>query len=147
MNASLLDKLLNAGSDVPSADQVRRGILRDIQDLLNARRPWRTLVPGRTGLDGTVRTFGLPDFTNATFSSQEQTAALLHEIARTIERFEPRLRNVKVGLGPHQRNSAFLPRLLIEAELSDGGAHRMPVSFEAQLDGATNDLMVTCRDG
>jgi type VI secretion system protein ImpF len=137
-NASLLDLLID---DEP-AGALRESIRRDMQNLLNARSPWRKLPAPEGFLRGTIRCYGLPDFTSGAFNAQEQREALRAEIQAAITAFEPRLTKLRVRLLPWSGQGAPRLTLLIEANLADGS----DVKFQTLVDGATTDMRLSPSD-
>ncbi len=98
---SLLDRLIDSesagagnflGYDITRMlDAVRR----DLEDLLNSRQSHQGMSADFVELHNSVAAYGLPDFTSidASKSSQRKTMGLI--IEAIINRFEPRLRDVK----------------------------------------------------
>jgi type VI secretion system protein ImpF len=140
---SLLDRLLDDGADLrgPSLRAVHAAVRRDLEALLNARRPWASIPDRFRGLRGTILGYGLPDFAAGAFNAAATRQALCREIADTIKRFEPRLTQVSVKL--RDRPDAMDPvlRIRIEALLRVNGADE-PVGFDTLLDSTTTDLAV-----
>lgn len=64
-------------------------LARDVADILGARRIFRGALPGVLG-------WGLPDMSGFTPTSEKDREAIAEMIAAAIERFEPRLENVRV---------------------------------------------------
>jgi type VI secretion system protein len=94
-------------------------IVLHLQGLLNTRQ-------GSSALDPK---YGLPDFTDVFHTFPRGTNSLCDGIARAIERYESRLKNVEVEAQPVERGQAFL-RFVIRAELADSGA---PVQFDSTM--------------
>jgi type VI secretion system protein ImpF len=133
--ASLFDRLTE---DEDERLTLRDAIRRDLQNLLNARSAWRAIPPAFAALRGTVRDYGLPDFTGAAFNAQEQREALRADILAAVAAFEPRLARVRVTLRASAGQAAPGIRLVIEAVLA--GEDALPVAFETIVDNATSDL-------
>lgn len=102
-SVSLLDRLLDVRPDqardrVPSAAetvaQMRASVHRDVECLLNARRPWR--LASWPELRTSPLGYGIPDFTAGAFNDGREREALRAEIEDAIRRFEPRLAQVDV---------------------------------------------------
>lgn len=103
--ASVLDRLFDTHPDQlhdrpqsPSETiaNLRAAVRRDVENLLNARRPWRSLT--RTALQISPMGFGISDFTAGAFNDVREREALRQEIEQAIQRFEPRLAQVEVQL-------------------------------------------------
>jgi type VI secretion system protein ImpF len=103
--APLLDRLIDAH---PERDQdrtltpactvveLRNSVRRDVEALLNARRPWRSVPDRFATLRVSPLGYGIPDFTAGAFNDRLQQENLRAEIETTIRRFEPRLAHVQV---------------------------------------------------
>ncbi|MEO0035150.1 MAG: type secretion system baseplate subunit TssE [Pseudomonadota bacterium] len=144
---SLLDRLLaeDGEEDLPPGPAEIHGSIRTHLDaLFNTRRPWRPLPPERETLAATLRGYGLPDFTATLFDLQEQREALLRGIAEAVALFEPRLEAVRLTLQPDGGDGEVLIRLAVSARLTGGDG--APAVFEAVIDSATTDMLVTSRD-
>lgn len=68
-------------------ERLRESIRRSLQRLLNSRH----------GGSPTVPDYGTPEFEELFRSGQSADGSLVSQIERTIEKYEPRLRNVRVG--------------------------------------------------
>jgi type VI secretion system protein ImpF len=122
---SLLDRLLDAdhsaSRDVtPSrAEAVRaykRGVLRDLENLLNSRNPHADLPAGFVESWRSVVTYGLPDLSGFNTDSVSDQQRLRQVIEGAIRTFEPRLAAVTTTLLPAPRPERTL-RLRIDAKL------------------------------
>jgi type VI secretion system protein ImpF len=132
---SLLDRLLDdepdTAVDPPSNEYadfevMRLGLRRDLEALLNTRRPYPAWIKG---LEDSVVGFGLPDVTAEDFSSSAARARIARAIAQCIRRFEPRLLDVEVECDPNASPGSGL-RFRIRARLRGEGA---PVEYGARL--------------
>jgi len=137
---SLLDRLtapsgeglsIDPESDRPrQIDQLRNQIMRDLEYLLNSRRALPDFPPDRDHLNRSLLTFGLPDF------SDKGLVALLsddlkHAVAQAIDRFEPRLSEVKIEIDDEWQGSHVL-RFHISA-LLNVEPEREPVTFDTLM--------------
>ena len=104
---SLLDRLIDRApreeADRPltreeSERLYRNSVLRDLEWLLNTRRSIVNVPDALEELQDSVFTFGLPDLTSLSADDSETRQALIRQIERTINRFEPRLVDVRVSL-------------------------------------------------
>jgi type VI secretion system protein ImpF len=146
----LLDKLIDAeperARDRPitateSLAQLRRAVHRDVEALLNARRPWRSLPPGMAALRLSPLGYGIADFTAGAFNERQQREALRSEIEETIRRFEPRLSAVHAALVDDGNALRTSLRLRIEGLLCAQPAPE-PIAFDAAVDITTADVTV-----
>ena len=123
-------------------DQVRR----DLEWLLNSRRPPVDLPPGMTRLGKSLMSYGLPDFTSMNLADPSEADRLLRVLEAVIRDFEPRLTNVRITLNPPSRDS---PRAAlhyrIEALLRVDPAPE-PVAFDTVLE-LSNRAFVVQSDG
>jgi type VI secretion system protein ImpF len=132
---SLLDRLLDdepdRAEDPPpneyaEFEAMRLGLRRDLEALLNTRRPYSAWV---AAVEGSVAGYGLPDLTAEDFSSLSSRNRIARVIAQCIRRFEPRLAAVEVDCDPAASPGSGL-RFRIRAELRDQG---VPVEYGARL--------------
>jgi type VI secretion system protein ImpF len=145
----LLDRLLDDDPGKPQDPPLAPGqahaalqaaIRRDLEALLNARRPWRSLPAGYGALKRSPLGYGLPDFAAGAFNAVERREQLRTEVKVVIELFERRLTRVRVDLVPSGSTEASLT-LKISAQLEAEPAPE-PVGFETVLHPATDDVEV-----
>ena len=149
--ASLLDRLLDARPDqaqdrpqsaAETVTQLRAAVHRDVEYLLNARRPWRsTAWPElRTSPLG----YGISDFTAGAFNDERE--ALRAEIAEAIRRFEPRLTQVQVQVAEEVSPLRATLTLRINALLR---MEPLPeaISFDTLIDTTTADVTLRPAQG
>lgn len=121
---SLLDRLIDDSPDLASeplineADSfegMKAGLRRDLEGLLNARRPFSTWLANAPDLAGTVVDFGLPDLSTEDFGTEVVRERIRRMIANCIRAHEPRLSKVEVEkdggpsvTGVHFRISAVI---------------------------------------
>ncbi len=117
-----------------------RGVRRDLEALLNARRPWKPLPEGHEVLTRSPLGFGLPDFAAGAFNQQSRRERLRDEIRQALNLFERRLSHVEVDLLPVQLSDPTL-RLRIRAQLNVDPAP-MPVGFDMTVDPRTDEFEV-----
>jgi type VI secretion system protein ImpF len=150
VQAPLLDRLMDAeperASDRPASQaetvaQLRRAVHRDLEALLNARRPWRS-IPDRFGaLRLSPLAYGMPDFTAGAYNDRQQRERLRNEIEETIRRFEPRLAQVQVRLSDETNLLRATLRLSIDALLLTHPAPE-PIVFDTTVDTTTADVVL-----
>jgi type VI secretion system protein ImpF len=130
---SVLDRLL-AGEDASAVETrsyrkaiaaLRSSVLRDLEALLNARigadPRARNPFEGNSNVEGELLRFGLPDLTLIDLRNERKRDGLRLLIADAVQRFEPRLVDVRVtvrGTGEHKGSTRFLieARLRIDPE-------------------------------
>lgn len=110
---------------------------RDVDALLNTRSPFGldpgADEPGRRSVPG----YGLPDFGHLSPDSPEDLWRLARMVAETLERFEPRLANIRAE--PGERGSAEEGTLLVTADAAFGlGSLEFRLSI-ASLTGTDRD--------
>lgn len=149
---SLLDRLLD---DAPqkttepdwasSYTQVRLklSVARDLEVLLNTRRLADWEVEGYPRSADSMLCFGIMDLTTVTIQDSRSVRNLQDHLRKAIERFEPRLGNVRVSLEPGKDGPKSI-RFRVDAvlKLQPG---RPPVTFDATLQLGTNACTVQQR--
>jgi len=103
---SLLDRLLD---DRPEESQeprwrestavkvIKASLCRDLQNLLNSRRPLGVIPEHYEILPDSLLNYGLPDLQSLEVREDHDLDALGRRIAELIVRFEPRLEQVRVA--------------------------------------------------
>jgi len=141
MQMPLLERLLDETPDQghsheDALDLVRNAVCRDIEAMLNARRPWRRASPELDQLSQSPYGYGLPDFTSGALIDPDRREALRREIEATLRRMEPRLTQIRVSPldGGDQRRATL--RFRIEAVLRVDTAAE-PVTFDTMVDTAS----------
>jgi type VI secretion system protein ImpF len=107
-------------------------IRRDLEVLYNTRRPVLSLPEAVGELRNSLIDYGLPAIRGSGPISPARRETLRKEIETAIQRFEPRLENVRVTLDPTLGPLERL-RLRIDAALTGTG----PLSLQASLDSST----------
>jgi type VI secretion system protein ImpF len=98
---SVLDRLLQTGEPEPrtwhdSVRQTKAAVARDVEWLLNTRCISTPAPDTLTELRDSVYHYGLPDITSFSADSVTARRELLRNVTDTVQRFEPRLTNVRV---------------------------------------------------
>lgn len=94
---------------------LKEAIRRDLEDLLNTRKPMNSELAGRDAR-ATVLGYGLEEFDNLLADSDAKLQAIQEAIQRCLAEFEPRLREVAVTVqGGHLEKREI--QLHIEAKL------------------------------
>lgn len=148
--ASLLDRLIdddpgNTGESVQyrrlDVRQVKAFVIRDLENLLNSRRNITQLPAEFRQLENSVASYGLKDFTAENTDSQKVRQIIRKDVERTIARFEPRLKNVKVELGTgskKERNLNFhISAMLVADPILE------PVAFDSYFDSIRKEYVVS----
>jgi type VI secretion system protein ImpF len=143
MVPSLLDRLIDLEpriSTEPEASrsrslvQIKEAVKRDLEWLLNSKRPAGVLT-GLPHLDDSVWSYGLPDLSASSLVGAVDRERLRLAIEAAIRRFEPRLQGVEVT-PLEARASDRSIRFRIEAMLRVHPAPE-PVMFDSTLQLAT----------
>ncbi|TAK87751.1 MAG: type VI secretion system baseplate subunit TssE [Aquabacterium sp.] len=138
---SLWDRLLN--SDTSRSElflgvdlsQLKSQVARDLERLLNTRRCYDDAEFVAFPMAGaSIFNFGIPDFSAKSLSSGVDRDQICLAMAKAIERYDPRLRNVMVRLRDTQSEVHRLA-FDIHAMLRVTG-FQDAVSFGAQFDSA-----------
>jgi type VI secretion system protein ImpF len=151
----LLDRLIDADRDErddrplsPSAAlaALRDSVCRDLEELLNARRRWRSWDPRLTELDSSLAGYGLPDFAAGAFNDQRRREELRQLVEGCIRRFEPRIVSLTVTLLPNPDQHTPTLRLRIDALLRADPAPE-PIIFDTRVDLDTKNVTVSATEG
>ena len=148
---SVLDRLIDAEPGLAadpaptlatSIRQLKANLRRDLEWLLNTRRPPLHVPEEFEETQRSLLTYGLPDITSLSRDSIATRTSLLREVEEAIERFEPRLADVRVQLvqteGP---NAVRELRFVVEALLKmDPNPEQ--VVFDTVLELSSGDYSV-----
>jgi type VI secretion system protein ImpF len=149
LTPSLLDRLFDVdqgGSTAAlrpyqSIGELRAAVRRDLENLLNTR--WRCTRQSELGkgLVSSLVNYGLPDFCGGNLQAAQNPDVVFEQIVQAIERFEPRLRKVRVVRLQDEPSVDRTLRFQIEAVL-----HVEPwqeqVRFTTVLEPATGKVVV-----
>ena len=125
LQPSLIDRLIDRepnnrneaeGARAQSLKELKDGVRRDLEWLLNSRRTPIEPPASSKELLRSVYFFGLPDITGVALNSAEDRYRLAHVVEAAIAIYEPRLLNVTVSMKPKEADSHML-RFQIEALL------------------------------
>ena len=94
----------------------------------------RNMLNSRHGISATVPDYGIPDLADLVHSFPEAIALMRREIRTSIEKYEPRLRNVSITHAP-DADDPFHLNFDIRAELVSD-RDKTPVAFRTTLDAA-----------
>ena len=140
----LIERLIQSDEPATRLESVRRlkaAVRRDLEWLLNARRPDLEFPEGNTETQKSVYWYGLPDICSLSLSSQPDRTRLLRTIQTAIAAFEPRLTGVKVALAPEVSGGLPEFRFIIDGLLR---MDPMPerVSFDTVLELSDGEYRV-----
>lgn len=128
ITASVLDRLVDLDPDAEqearttystSLRDLKHAVRRDLEWLLNTRRPAMDIAPGLEEVTRSVVMYGLPDFMGASVSSSSAQQALVLEVKETIKLFAPQLIDVRVSFtrpDKFQRSISFRIEARIDVE-------------------------------
>lgn len=91
----IFDRIVH-GSDRFTFEEHCEFIRRDLENMFNAVQGWDNLPPYYKELSTSLATYGLRGFNSANLESHTERLKLLSSIKKTIEVFEPRLKDVQV---------------------------------------------------
>lgn len=140
VQASILDRLLDDEPDNTQESaryravdfrQIMASVRRDLENLLNTRRFILTPPASFVEVGNSLLVYGLPDFSSRNPTQISVMDQLRLEIAKTIARFEPRLKNVNVMVDSpgNQRDLRFrISAVLVVDPISE------PVVFDTSFD-------------
>jgi type VI secretion system protein ImpF len=149
VRTSVLDRLLGNNEGDAVADglsTLRDAVHRDLEALLNAHRPWRSVPAHMDHLRMSSFHYGVPDFTSGALSHHEPREALRRDIETTIRRLEPRLAQVHVHLADEPDRLRTVLRLRIEALLQVEPIVAR-IAFDTVVNVATAEMVLQLRNG
>ncbi|WP_156678762.1 type VI secretion system baseplate subunit TssE [Sphingomonas profundi] len=137
---SALDRLLDDAPDerfeVPDDEdaalrRLKQGLRRDLEGLLNGRRPFSPWLGRMPGLADSVIGFGLPDLSTEDFGTPAVRERIRRMIATCIRTYETRLSRVEVELDAGGPTSTGIRFRITAAMLVDQVEE--PVIYDARL--------------
>jgi type VI secretion system protein ImpF len=99
---SILDRLIGPDYEESSwseeyyIDNELKAVRRDLEDLLNSHPPVLELEGGSDLLKRSLLTYGLPDLASLSIVAAETKSSIEKVLEGIIERYEPRLKEVRV---------------------------------------------------
>lgn len=152
LRPSVLDRLIDldpsasvdpAGSWGQSVRQIKAGLCRDLEWLLNSRRTLIDIPDDFEFLKASVLNYGIIDVSSLLRDNQEHKSLLVREVAHAVQVFEPRLANVKVSLVTDDSSDATKREIHFVVE----GLLRIDpqpehVVFDTVLDATNGDYVV-----
>lgn len=141
VQASILDRLIDLEPRVSSepvqkrlqgVEPIKRSVVGHLENLLNTRRHIETPPAKMREINRSLLVYGLKDFTGENPNSIMIRQQLRQDMEKTILKFEPRLKNVRVQLdgdGKNKRNLRFRITGVLHVEpISE------PVAFDTFFD-------------
>jgi type VI secretion system protein ImpF len=144
---SIIDRLIDPDSGGTSwrrgysAEQMIDAVRRDLEDLLNTRQSHQGLPEDFTEVHRSVIAYGLPDLTSLNAITPQQREDIGRTLESIIERFEPRLKDIRahmVNAGDGKERSV---KFHVEARLNLDPAPE--VAFDTVLELATGHYSVS----
>ncbi len=140
---SLLDRL-TATPAWPTTRQAslrmfREGLRRDVEWLLNTRRPAKGLFGGLPLASKSVVNYGLPDLTQIS-AKHHDAEALMQAIVDSLRTYEPRIHQPEVTLAPDETNARTL-RFQVRGTLRLETGEES-VTFDTRLEIASGEYEV-----
>ena len=149
---NLLDRLLDddpsAAGDPPQAaglqaSRVKGSLARDLEELLNSRRLPEWELEGFPRCADSLLAFGISDLTRFNVKDPRSLRSLLEHLRKTIERFEPRLGNVRVSL-EQGREAGKALRFRVDALLRQQPG-KPPVAYDGTVLLGTQSCLIQQR--
>ena len=142
----LIDLDQTAKTDPPqtrsqSVRQLKAGLRRDLEWLLNTRQIPHGVPEEFPELEGSLYGYGLPDVSNLSSSSIRDRNRLLRMLESTITAFEPRLSGAKVSVVESGSNSGRQLRFQIEGLLLMDPSPEL-ISFDTVLELSSGEYQI-----
>jgi len=136
-----LHKMRKPTPSVANIRELKQSVSRDIESLLNTRRELLDeLRPEYKEVNRSLLMFGLPDFTSYSLMNAGHRKLVRQAVEEALNKFEPRLKSVRVTLVPAEQFDAAL-HFRIDALLRVDPAPQ-PVTFDASLQLSTSSYRV-----
>ncbi|MBV9655543.1 MAG: type VI secretion system baseplate subunit TssE [Acetobacteraceae bacterium] len=120
---------------------LRNAVRRDMEALLNARRPWLPPPPSCSALKLSPFGYGVPDVMAATLADPRRRESLRADIEDTVRSFEPRFSSVRVTITENADKLEATLRLRIDAMLRAEPAPE-PVAFDTLIAASAARVVV-----
>jgi type VI secretion system protein ImpF len=125
-----------------TVEQMYRAVVEDLNDLLNTIHTGRDIPPDLPECRDSILAYGLPDLASVEAISADQRAAIGSAIKAAVERFEPRLSNVRVTLlQPEEDAVRRSIKFRVDARLTVDPAPA--VAFDTILEMGSGTYLVT----
>jgi type VI secretion system protein ImpF len=148
---SVLDRLTDNDPKSPSVEaplsraesvrQLKAGLRRDLEWLLNTRRNPDDPGTSRAETESSLYNYGLPDFSTYSIASPKDQTRLIRALQVAVKNFEPRMANVRIL--PLEITTTGLRTLRIRIEgllLMDPAPEA--ISFDTTLQLTTGDFRI-----
>jgi type VI secretion system protein ImpF len=138
---SVLDRLIDTAMQDGAArpwyglEQMVDAVQRDLEDLLNTRQSHDETAHEFPEVERSMATYGLPDLTALTAVTSHQREQIGRSIEEVVQRFEPRLKQVRAVLQDGGDNKLRSLRYRLEAKLNVDPAPE--VAFDTTLELST----------
>jgi type VI secretion system protein ImpF len=143
---SLLDRLIDPESGGTAwrrgygIDRMVEAVRRDLEDLLNTRQSSVGLPENYPEVQNSLIAYGLPDLTSINAITTQQREAIGRIIESVVERFEPRLKDVKATMIDPGDGKTRTVKFRIDAKLRVDPAPE--VAFDTILELTTGHTQV-----
>jgi type VI secretion system protein ImpF len=139
--AGELHKMRKPTPSTSNIRELKQSVSRDIESLLNTRRELLDEArPEYKEVNKSLLMFGLPDFTSYSLMNAGHRKLVRQAVEEALNKFEPRLKSVRVTLVPAEQFDAAL-HFRIDALLRVDPAPQ-PVTFDASLQLSTSSYRV-----
>jgi type VI secretion system protein ImpF len=142
---SVLDRLIDPDPPALVPEEAERRVLesvrRDLEWLLNTRRPPTEPAEALVELRRSVYMFGLPDLSSLAVRSKKDRSRLQILLHESISLMEPRLQNVRVSPAADVSEQSKTLRFIVEATLVVPPCVQR-VAFNTMLDLGTGECRV-----
>ena len=147
---SVLDRLAGtgghrAGGDLRiSVEDLKFAVLRDIEWLLNTKRPLNMVVDDFPEARSSILNYGIPDFSQFSAASGDDCGNICGLIQEAVRRFEPRLepRSVMVDHIASEKLKGLQAQFRIRGILHVDPV-RVPVSFDTHIEMDSGAIAIT----
>lgn len=142
---SLLDRLIDydpelsqdaARSNIARLQDLKLSVRRNLEALLNTRRPYQTWSASSAELPRSMLAYGVPDVSDSAADLMTTRERLRAAVEQALRTFEPRLKAVRVSIARSEQESDRTLRFRIEAVIRRGGILD-PIAFESVLQPAS----------
>jgi type VI secretion system protein ImpF len=150
---SIVDRLAGTGGPISGGDlrigveDLKQAVRRDIEWLLNTRRPVALRLENFPEAADSILNYGLPDFTQYSASSGDDCNRVCGLIEEALRRFEPRLesRSVRVEYIRTDEVTGLQAQFRIRGILHVDPV-REPVSFDTHVEMDSGAIEITAAD-
>ena len=119
--------------------QIKAGIRRDLENLLNAKIDWTSLPDNCSQLSKSLVNYGLPDFTSTNLAGSQSREDFIEVIETTIANFESRFEKVEVELLDETEEVQRHLRFTIRAMLKGDSSSEI-ISFNSRVEPVNRKL-------